>query len=591
MFSFRQKIFITYVLAFLIFIAGMYPFAARTVKQIATKAMADRATELIEKIQGAPNNEALIRRLKEQKAQIFFRVSVITDERKVLYDSHTKRLLGPRFSQEYVVDHPEVMQAYDTGSGYHEDYSELLGQKFSYFARAFDFHGKTYIMRTAFPFKYVVEITNDFEIGVIALATAALLLFSIMTWIIINHLTKPIQQIVEAVKPFQEGTANVLPDIKVDTTNPSDDFFKLAQTLNSLNAKIRAQIDTLTQERNEKVAVLESLVEGVVAIESDGTVAYANQMALQFLGFETNQLIGQHFATTQQPKCLALLEECQKENTPLSDTLHIKRNGQKYFLDVVAAPTKQEGGAILVLQDKTSQFKLNEMRKDFIANASHELKTPITIIQGFAETLHDNPGLPAETFESITTKIVRSCIRMTNIIKDLLTLTDVENIPETRLQDCDMREIVDKCADMVRSVYSTAQVNIVQKGSEPIYFTADPSLIELALRNLMENAAKYSNPPAEITVTLEKQNDQVRLKIADKGIGIPAADLEHIFERFYTVNKAHSRKMGGSGLGLSIVETIIAKHFGKIEVESEMGVGTTFTITLPLDRNGHPPQV
>lgn len=583
MFSFRQKIFITYVLAFLIFIAGMYPFAAKTVKQIATKAMADRAIELIDKIQSAPNNEALIRRLKEQKAQIFFRVSVITDERKVLYDSHTKRLLGPRFSQEYVVDHPEVIQAFETGSGYHEDYSELLGQKFSYFAKAFDFHGKTYIMRTAFPFKYVVEITNDFEIGVIALATAALLLFSIMTWIIINYLTKPIQQIIEAVKPFQEGAATALPDIKVNTDNPSDDFFKLAETLNSLNAKIRAQIDTLTQERNEKEAVLQSLVEGVVAVESDGTVAYANQMALQFLGMEKENLIGQHFSTTQQNKCLALLNACQAENKPLSDTLHIKRDGQKYFLDIVAAPTKEEGGAILVLQDKTSQFKLLEMRKDFIANASHELKTPITIIQGFAETLHDNPDLPEQTFEEITSKIVRNCIRMTNIIKDLLTLTDVENIPESRLQECDLREMVDKCADMVKSIYPTAQIYVNQI-SENVDLTADPYLIELALRNLIENAAKYSNPPAEITVTMEKKNDLVKLKIADKGIGIPAGDIEHIFERFYTVNKAHSRKMGGSGLGLSIVETIIAKHFGKIKVESEVGVGTTFIITLPANR-------
>lgn len=588
MFSFRQKIFITYVLAFLIFIAGMYPFAAKTVKKIATKAMADRAIELIEKIQTAPNNEALIRRLKEQKAQIFFRVSVITDERKVLYDSHTKRLLGPRFSQEYVVDHPEVMQAFDAGSGYHEDYSELLGQKFSYFAKAFDFHGKTYVMRTAFPYKYVTEITNDFEIGVIALATAALLLFSIMTWIIINYLTRPIQQIIEAIKPFQEGSAKALPEIQVTSSNPKDDFFKLAQTLNSLNAKIRMQIDTLTQERNEKEAVLESLVEGVVAVESDGTVAYANHTALEFLGLDKEQLIGQHFSTTQQQKCLALLDACQHENKPLSDTLQMKRDGKKYFLDIVAAPTQEEGGAILVLQDKTSQFKLMEMRKDFVANASHELKTPITIIQGFAETLHDNPGLPAETCEDITAKIVRNCVRMTNIIKDLLTLTDVENIPESRLSECDLTELVEKCADMVRAVYPTAQIRVNQATKDNIFIVVDPDLIELALRNLIENAAKYSNPPAEITITLAKNDLDVRLTIADKGIGIPANDLEHIFERFYTVNKAHSRKMGGSGLGLSIVETIIAKHFGKIKVASEVGVGTTFTIILPGDRKAPP---
>ena len=110
--------------------------------------------KLIEKIQTAPNDEALIRRLKEQKALVFFRISVINNERKVLYDSHTKRILGPRFSQEYVVEHPEVFDAFKMGRGYSEDYSELLGQKFAYLAIAFDFHGKTYVLRTAFPYKY-----------------------------------------------------------------------------------------------------------------------------------------------------------------------------------------------------------------------------------------------------------------------------------------------------------------------------------------------------------------------------------------------------------------------------------------------------
>src|SRR5262245_40886791 len=146
MFSFRQKIFITYVVVFLVFIALMFPFASHTVRKIVSMGMEDRAQELILKIQSAKDDDALIRRLKEQKSLIFFRVSVISDQRKVLYDSHAKRLLGPRFSQDYVVDHPEVLQAFKEGTGYHEGYSELLGQKFSYMAKTFDFHGKTYVM-------------------------------------------------------------------------------------------------------------------------------------------------------------------------------------------------------------------------------------------------------------------------------------------------------------------------------------------------------------------------------------------------------------------------------------------------------------
>lgn len=580
MFSFRQKILITYLIVVLIFLVLMFPFAASTVKKIAKKGMQDRATELIAKIQSAPNNDALIRRLKEQKALTFFRISVINDERKILYDSHTKRLLGPRFSQEYVVDHPEVLEAFAHGTGYVEDYSDLLGQKFSYFAKSFDFHGKTYVMRTAFPYKYVTELTHDFEMGMIALASIILLLFSAMTWFIVHHLTEPIAQITEAVRPYQEGTVTTLPAIKINAT-ASDEFLRLANTLNSLSDKIRKQIDTLTMERNEKEAVLESLVEGVIAVDENLTISYANQSAAQLLQFDPEKVEGIAFEELNQGKCLELLKACRKERKPQVDTLELKREGKKLFLDLVAAPKQNNAGAILVLQDKTGHHRIAEMRKDFVANASHELKTPLTIIRGFAETLHDHPQLSQETMIEITDKIVRNCNRMNNVIKDLLTLSDIENIPESRLNDCDLVKIAENCKEMVLNVHPTAEISIIDKSQKGVHLIADPSLMELAIMNLIENAAKYSLAPAQITVLLQDLGPNVQIEVADKGIGIPPHDLEHIFDKFYTVDKARSQKMGGSGLGLSIVQTIVDKHAGQISVASTIGKGTTFTIVLP----------
>src|SRR5262249_30242712 len=159
----------------IIFLILIFPLASVLVRNIVISAMENRSHELIERIQHASNNEALVRTLKDQKALLFFRVSVITNDHKVLYDSHTKRLLGPRFSQEYVVDHPEVLEAFEKGIGYNEDYSDLLGQKFAYMAIPFDFHGKTYVLRTAFPYRYVTELQSDFELGFLALATIVLL--------------------------------------------------------------------------------------------------------------------------------------------------------------------------------------------------------------------------------------------------------------------------------------------------------------------------------------------------------------------------------------------------------------------------------
>ena len=167
------------------------------------------------------------------------------------------------------------------------------------------------------------------------------------------------------------------------------------------------------------------------------------------------------------------------------------------YLDVVAAPKKDNAGAILVLQDKTAHYKIFEMRRDFIANASHELKTPITVIRGFAEALHDNPELPLQTQQEVTSKIVRNCNRMAALIKDLLTLADIENIPSSRLSNCNLADLSDRCRTMLFEVFPDAVVNIVELKKD-VQIVADIDLLELAIMNLIENAAKYSNRPAQI---------------------------------------------------------------------------------------------
>ncbi len=581
MFSFRQKIFIAYLIVFFAFLALLYPFATQTVQRIAIKALEDRASSLIEKVKTAADNEELVDRIKTLKATAFFRVSVISNEKKVLYDSHTKRLLGPDFSQEYVVDHPEVLQAFKTGVGYHEDYSKLLAQQFTYMAKVFDFHGKPYVLRIAFPYEYVSQLTHDLGLGFLLFTAAILLLFSLMTWFIIHYLTQPIQEIIDAVKPYQRGESLLIPQIALPSLSPHNDFSKLSQTLNSLSERIQTHINSLTEERNEKETVLESLSEGVIAVNNQMVVTYANSMAGKLLGVNENELMGLHFSNANKTVCEKLLTACLNQNSIMTDTLQSKQE-KKVYLDLIASSLKDNKGAILVIQDKTAHYKLLDMRKDFIANASHELKTPITIIHGFAETLHDNPDLPPEIYQTVTDKIVRNCIRMENIIKDLLILTDVENIPESRLEECDLEQIIRKCKATVEGIHPSAKISVLQTPGDEFKFLGDPNLLELAFNNLIENAAKYSNPPAIIIISLQKIKDKISITVEDKGIGIPEADLEHIFERFYTVDKAHSRKMGGSGLGLSIVETIFAKHNGKISVFSKLGEGTAFTILLPI---------
>lgn len=578
--SFRSRILVSYIVLFLVFIALLFPFAGRTVKRIVYDSMQARAQELITKIQSASNDQELVRQLRKLRPLTFHRVAIISDEHKVLYDSHTRRLLGSKFSQEYILNHPEVEEASEAGTGYYEGYSDILSQKFAYLATSFDFHGKTYIMRSAFPYRYVEELLRDFKLGFMGFAIVVLLLFTLMTMLIMHHFSSPIQQIISIITPFQEGRQTDFPEIKLKNTRRSDDFGRLASTLNSLSAKIRNHINTLTRERNDKEAILESLIEGVVGVDEKMRISYANSMALKLLGRSKEEFLGQHFSTTYQTKCHELLSSCQSEGKVLTDILKVKRDGQKLFLNVVAAPKKQDG-AILVLQDQSSHYKMLEMRREFVANASHELKTPITIIRGFAETLQDNPDLPSETLQEVTGKIVRNCEKMTQLIRNLLTLSDVENMPASRLVNCDLLELAKICRHTLLQSHRDVNVQITTEGRGPFTVTADPHLLELALNNLLDNAAKYSTLPSSITIDITHPSDYVQVRVIDQGIGIPLENLERIFERFYRVDKVHSRKVGGSGLGLSIVETIIAKHFGKISVESVVGQGTTFTLLLP----------
>lgn len=585
MLSFRQKILVTNLFVVLIFLALMYPFANESVKTIIYRSLEERASELVGKFSEAKDIQDMIQILKAEKAQLFFRVSILNNKGGVIYDTHTKKVLRSSFQRGYIAHHTEVELALKLGTGYAQGYSSILDQEMTYVAKRFTAHGTTYVVRTAFPYKHVTAMTDYVVYSFSILGIAILLLYSLMTWFIIHHFTSPIQQIIQAVRPYQVGERENIPEIRLGSVTPSDEFYWLADTLNSLSAKVRAQIDTLIQERNEKEAILESLDEGVISVDEQMKIIYANDMALKMLDIKKSDILGQHFSILNKPQFHELLISCQDEQDirQISSTLG-KR--PKYYLFVIAAPMGLKKGAILVLQDKSSHYRMLEMRKDFVANASHELKTPITIIQGFAETLHDNPELGREIFEEITKKIVCNCERMSTIVKNLLTLADIENLPRSKLQPCNLEHLIDSCKGEVLTVYPQTQIE-VEKASDDVTLLADPDLLAVAIRNLFDNAAKYSTGPAQIKAHIERKEKHIVLSISDHGIGIPEEELENIFQRFYTINKKSKSPIKSSGLGLSIVETIIEKHFGKIIAQSKLGEGSTFTINLPIDRGEH----
>ena len=326
------------------------------------------------------------------------------------------------------------------------------------------------------------------------------------------------------------------------------------------------------KKKQRSLSVLDGLREGVAILDWEGNIGEVNQKGALFLKQDKRSLVGtSFFAHPKLKESFPLLKRIQETKLPQ----RVMLGGIE--LDLKALETKKK--ILATLLDSTGEYQKKQLGKDFVANASHELRTPITIIKGFAETMYDLPEISDAMLTEFTEKIVRNCQRMDNLVKNLLTLADLDYLPKARLQEVDLVGMVDNCSHSLLALHPEIEIESFHN-EEYILVSGDPDLLELAIMNLLENGVKYSESPAFLSITVADFGDSIELSIADKGMGIPSEDLDKIFERFYTVDKARSRRMGGAGLGLSIVNAIAAKHDAEISVTSTVDEGTTFKLAF-----------
>lgn len=358
------------------------------------------------------------------------------------------------------------------------------------------------------------------------------------------------------------------------------DLFFFASLLGALFFFLGAKFK---HKKNQATSVYEALPEGLILLDHRGCILYINRKAKRFLGLFECDLFRQvlsdlNVRSSLLDKCIRLFKRCRESKLEQSLSFDLEEPCQK-SLEVIVKPLHESSLFLLLMQDSSAEYQMHQLGKEFVANASHELRTPITIVKGFAETLSELPEISEAMFQDFTEKIIRNCQRMDLLVKNLLILTDLDYLPKARLQECDLVALVDNCIYTLLALHPDINIQALQN-KDMIFIQVDPDLIELALMNLLENGVKYSSPPADLTITVEDRQEEVLLSVADKGIGIPPDDLSHIFDRFYTVNKAHSRRLGGAGLGLSIVKTIVKKHDGEIAVTSELSRGSEFTLSF-----------
>ncbi|HEV2205390.1 MAG TPA: ATP-binding protein [Candidatus Acidoferrales bacterium] len=406
---------------------------------------------------------------------------------------------------------------------------------------------------------------------------------------------------IEKLKDFSSRVASG--DFRpLQFSGPRDEVADLADALNETAARLDATIQSLSGERNRSSAILRSMVEGVAVVDARERLIFFNRAFAGILNLDSGKSEGRPLIEViRNSQLVALIRKALQGEEGLKTDIATGFVQQRNF-SVTAAPVipldsaaatpapgtspqfAKPSGAVVVLHDVTELRRLERVRQDFVANVSHEFKTPLTAIQGFAETLLagaiDDPRNNRRFLEIIR----EHAARLARLTDDLMKLARIEaGKLEVQLSPVNLAEVAESCEETARLKAQHKQIALEVEVSATLPLVrGDANLLHEVLQNLLDNAVQYTQPGGKIHVTAAARERDVVVTVADTGIGIPLADQERIFERFYRVDAARSREAGGTGLGLSIAKHIVEAHGGRIWVESEISAGSKFSFSVPL---------
>jgi two-component system phosphate regulon sensor histidine kinase PhoR len=416
-----------------------------------------------------------------------------------------------------------------------------------------------------------------------ALLTAGVAL--VLAFWLARRISQPLQELTTAAEHIAAGSYGH----KVYALG-RDELAVLGRTFNHMSERLEEQFAQLVEDRQQLRMILGGMVEGVVALDAQQRIVFANERAASLLGFSSKGVVGRGLWEVARrsglqevvQRALASPDPCQEELRWGGPTAH--------SLTVHAArlPGPPPRGAVMVLHDTSELRRLERLRQDFVANVSHELKTPLSVIKACVETLIAGAAAEPEHRGAFLQQIHDQAERLHALILDLLSLARIEaGIEVFEFKEVSLAPIAAACVERHRARAESKKQQLEAGPSpkcEEIAAWADEEAIDQILENLVDNALKYTPEGGRVTVHWHADGDQVCLEVEDTGIGIPQADLPRVFERFYRVDKARSRELGGTGLGLSIVKHLVNAMHGSVRVTSRVGEGTTFIVQLPRGR-------
>ncbi|MFH2055973.1 MAG: ATP-binding protein [bacterium] len=480
---------------------------------------------------------------------------------------------------------PEIKTALQGRVGSSQRFSATLGAYLMYVAIPLQVDGETVaVVRTSILSSAIDKELAYFRGKVIMAGIAILVLAAFFNFLVARRASKPLQRLMRGAVRFARGQFDrriVLED--------TIELASLAEAMNKMATDLDARIKQITDQHGLQQAILTSMSEGVIAVDTDERLISLNRAAAELLGAKRDEANGRPIHEIVRSGSLRrLITDALASKEPVERELLFREAEERHVQGHGTALHDTAGrniGVLVVLADITRLRRLEKVRRDFVANVSHELKTPITSIKGFVETLMDSDFQDLNEVRRFLAIIDKHSERLDSIIEDLLSLSRIEQeaesngLPLTSIPIANLLEsAIGACA--VQADAHTVEVHL--ECPADLTTKVNAPLLEQAIVNLIDNAVKYSSSGKMVLVRAYREESAIKIEVIDQGPGIASQHQPRIFERFYRVDRARSRELGGTGLGLAIAKHIVIAHRGTISVSSELDKGSTFTITIPL---------
>jgi len=509
------------------------------------------------------------------------RLTVILSSGQVVGDSQE----DPGLMDNHA-DRPEFREAMQGKVGVSTRFSFTMGHNMMYVAVPWRQPDRPKgVVRASLPMQAIEGAIRALYVKVAFGGLGVALLVAVLSFFMARRISGPLNDLKRGAMRFARGDL----DRKLPIPN-TDELASLAEALNYMANQLQNQIQSLSRQGKEQEAILSSMTEGVLALDAEGRLLTINSAGAGMLRLDP--AMAQNLPVQEAIQDTGLkwfINRTLSNPEPIEGEVEIKANGRKIFKAHGTSLRDSQGvslGTLVVLHDITQLRQLENTRRDFVANVSHELKTPITSIKGFVETLLAGALKEPENAENFLQIIAKQTDRLNEIIDDLLTLARIEQDAESRqifFNGQKIKGALQSAIQVCEAKAAEKQITIELNCPEDLRGQINPPLLEQALVNLVDNAVKFSDPGRVVRVEAQREGPQVIIRVRDQGPGIPPEHLARIFERFYRVDAGRSRKIGGSGLGLAIVKHIALAHGGRVTVASSPGKETVFSLQVQAD--------